>query len=527
MAGALLVSAPAGRAAATNVYIAQIATGAANGSSCAGAQPASWFNNSSNWGSGSSQIGPGTIVHICGTITAQVGTSALSVNGSGSSGNPITILFENGAILQSGRFGGAPDGSCRPCNAGIDVNGFNFITIDGNKTGIIQNTSNGAGLANHDQSLGVYLQGSNLIVKNLTIKNIFMNQGSSSGASDTSGVLTADIRVDSGSTAVELSGNTLLNSRAGIWSDSTGTVNYHDNILDDHAWQISISGSNGAVQNIYRNDVGSNVNWAYPTSAYHTDGIIGYGNTNAVITMNIYDNYFHGDLGVGSPTGFIFCTYGDTGSGSKCNIYNNVLVGLGSMAAGNDALMYFHSADGHPLGPHLIANNTFVAGAFHVEMDGDSTTHYTIENNVFVGDTGGTTFFYHSESSAQPWSTLTVNNNSYSRGRSSGAWNWNGTIYSTIASWKSGCTGGGGGGGCDSVAATTDPLLDANYHLQAGSAAIGIGANLTSLGNLTLNADKLGNLRPIALSWDAGAYEFGTTSTALPQPPTNLTVSVH
>jgi len=509
-------------AAGNNIFITQNAMGAGNGADCADALSASWFNNSANWGSGANQIGPGTTVHICGTITAPVGGSALSLQGGGSSRSPVTIVFESGAILQSARFGGASDGSCRPCNGGIDVNGFSYVTIDGNKTGIIQNTANGMGMANHDQSLGIYLKGSNLIVRNLTIKNIFMNKGSGSGSTDSSGQSTADIRVDSGSTAIELSGNTLLNSRAGIWSDTTGTVKYHNNILDDHAWQIAISGSNGAVQDIYDNDIGTYVNWAFPTVTYHTDGIIGYGNPNAVITMNIYNNYFHGDLGLGSPTGFVFCTYGGPGSGSKCNIFNNVLVGLGSMAVGHDALMYFHSSDGHPLGPHLIANNTFVGGGFQIEMDGDTTTKYTIKNNIFQGDAGGDTFFYHSETNSQPWNTITVNNNLYFSGRAAGGWNWNGQVFATITSWKSGCLRGGGE--CDSTSSTADPMLDPIFHLQAGSPSIGLGANMSNLGYASLNADKLGVLRSPTLAWDAGAYTFRTTASF--PPPTGLTAIV-
>src|SRR5581483_9018250 len=50
---------------------------------------------------------------------------------------------------------------------------------------------------------------------------------------------------------------------------------------------------------------------------------------------------------------------------------------------------------------------------------------------------------------------------------------------------------------------------------QAGSAAIGAGANLTSLctGNLVpLCSDIAGNPRPSTGAWDAGAYESTTTS---------------
>ena len=72
--------------AATSIYTAQTAKGTNDGSSCANAHSASWFNTSGNWGSGSTQIGPGTTVHLCGTIT-----SDLTFKGSGTSGNYITV----------------------------------------------------------------------------------------------------------------------------------------------------------------------------------------------------------------------------------------------------------------------------------------------------------------------------------------------------------------------------------------------------------------------------------------------------
>ena len=50
--------------AASDIYIAQNATGGNTGADCADAHAASWFNSSSNWGSGSGKIGPGTTVHL-------------------------------------------------------------------------------------------------------------------------------------------------------------------------------------------------------------------------------------------------------------------------------------------------------------------------------------------------------------------------------------------------------------------------------------------------------------------------------
>src|SRR5690348_5844108 len=81
-------------ASAVDVYIAQSAAGADNGSNCANAHASTFFNTLANWGAGVTQIGAGTTVHICGTITAPSSTTALTFQQSGALGNPVTLLFE-------------------------------------------------------------------------------------------------------------------------------------------------------------------------------------------------------------------------------------------------------------------------------------------------------------------------------------------------------------------------------------------------------------------------------------------------
>lgn len=81
---------------ANDVYMAQNAGGAGDGSSCANARAVSFFNSSGNWGAGSTQIGPGTVVHLCGTVTTN-----LTFQTNGASGNPV-VLDGTGAILNAG-----------------------------------------------------------------------------------------------------------------------------------------------------------------------------------------------------------------------------------------------------------------------------------------------------------------------------------------------------------------------------------------------------------------------------------------
>src|SRR5713226_5760061 len=107
-------------ASAKDSYISQSGTG--TGTSCTDALPVAWFNNAANWGSGSTQIGPGTTVHLCGTFTVAPGSTMLTFQGSGTSGNPITLLFESGANLTAPYW--SPNGA-------INTNGNTWLTING------------------------------------------------------------------------------------------------------------------------------------------------------------------------------------------------------------------------------------------------------------------------------------------------------------------------------------------------------------------------------------------------------------
>src|SRR5215831_18269782 len=124
-------------ASVSNVYIGQSSAGSGDGSSCVNQKPITFFNTAANWGSGSTQIGPGTTVHVCGLINVAANTTALAFQGSGSSGNPVTLLFEPGAIVQAPYFP-ASVGGVNACGGGVCGQGKSFIVIDGGTNGIVQ-----------------------------------------------------------------------------------------------------------------------------------------------------------------------------------------------------------------------------------------------------------------------------------------------------------------------------------------------------------------------------------------------------
>jgi hypothetical protein len=136
-------------AQAANIYITQ--TGATSGVCTSSVQTPSFFNNAANCGTGGAQIGSATVVHLCGTFSSTDHLNPLLVfQGSGPAGHPITLLFETGADLTNTYWGlhGA---------SAITTTGASHIVIDGNNVGIIEDTQDGTGLANHAGSSAVYV----------------------------------------------------------------------------------------------------------------------------------------------------------------------------------------------------------------------------------------------------------------------------------------------------------------------------------------------------------------------------------
>ena len=203
---------------AAHVYITQNGAGLKDGSSLANAgacdatpntpqATCAFFNNAANWGAGAAQIGAGTIVHLSGIINAAQSGSAsyLQFQGSGAAGTPITLLFDADAVLQSPAFWVA-----------ININSQSYITVDGGANGIIQNTANGTSRTYHQSSQGIHVSGAYYTeIKNLAIKDIYLNGGNVNTATDTAGAGTQNIRVDGANGSLSIHHNTLSAARTG------------------------------------------------------------------------------------------------------------------------------------------------------------------------------------------------------------------------------------------------------------------------------------------------------------------------
>ena len=507
----ILAFAAQAHASAAHVYITQNGAGAKDGSSLANAgacdatpntpqATCAFFNNTANWGSGSTQIGAGTIVHLNGTITAAVNASGyLTFMGSGAAGNPVTLLFDTDAVVTSPAFA-----------VGINIASQSYIAVDGGSNGILQNTANGTVKANHRSSQGIHVSGAYYIeIKNLTIKDIYNNTGSTSGAVDVAGAGTQNIRVDGANGSLNIHHNTLSAARTGVdlaFTTSLTYVNVYANTVSDHCWGIRLSeesaGSTSSNLQIYGNTITDWTNWQWPTATYHTDGIITYGQQNSTLAVNIFNNYIYGNLGAGSPTAFIFCTYGNASPGATCNLFNNLLV-----ASGGSYPVWIK--DGRTT--NQVYNNTIIGGttasgkAITLET---STTQATIKNNIVVN-------FQRFVKSYNAASTqVTSDRNVVVAGASPIEYN-DGAAYYTWAQWQ--------GLGKDANSSTANPSLDANYKIPGtGSSAYRRGENLRSLNLDALNRDRDSNERDATgTNWDAGAYEYGAS---VPPDPNAINV---
>jgi len=507
-----------GVAQANDVYIAQNAGGSANGSSCANAYAVGYFNTPGNWTSGTpsaTQIGPGTTLHLCGTFNAPAGASGyLQFQGGGTSGNPITLVAEPGTLIQAPYWG----------QNGAITSRYGYVVIDGNSMGMIQATANGTNLTYQAPSCGaicgsgIYVSsGNNITVRNWTIANIYVNVPPSDES--TAGEGSYGIVVLGGSNNA-VSGNTLHDMKWAVYyaypgSSTSSNISVFNNQIynADHGIAIG-SGNTSAVLNggnIYGNVIHDGANWDDNANNNHHDGVhlwaIHSGSQSN--NVSVHNNYIYGQWGQHLNS----LIYGE-GAQANLLVYNNVLVSATSNGFCGGGILSI-AGQGLTNSYPSLYNNTIENAA----NSGNScplfgitnTTGISIRDNI--ASTGISAIYMPTGSTFN-----TISNNLW-YGIGSVGWNYQSGAYSRLSAWQTACS-------CDAGASVGAPMLDTNYKPQAGSPAIGLGANLTSLGISTLNFDMAGVTRPSTGAWDAGAYQFGG-STVGPSPPTTLTTQVH
>jgi len=485
-------------ALASNIYFAQSSAGGNTGADCADARAVT-----------SHGIGddvPGNTLHLCGTFTLSAGTNGFfTMLGSGSSGNPITLRWETGAIVQAPYFGNG--------NGGIDLNGQSYWILDGGTNGIIQNTANGTGLTYQHASTLIWNSGNNNTIKNLTAGPCYVHtSGDSNGGScyDVENYLASNITIGPG--------NTFTQYDVGIYvvfegSQSNLVITGNSCSLGNQCIEMGPgnSGTNTFTNiRVDHNTYTTSGNWYDSGDHYHHNFFHPFTNHPAasiVGTLMAYDNVMSGS--VTNSTSFIYLENNNGGSGGTMGswqIFNNTFDKTDTPAA-STGLFVAYSANG------VLVNNTFLdAGNSSNPWPSINITAsgWTVENNIESGSG------YYVLNTAE--GSYTSDRNIYYNASYNDPWQWGGCggpcQYGSLSSWRTACS-------CDPNTIQSNPLLNSNLSIPTGSPAQSLGANLTSLGITALNSDITGASRPSTGFWDSGAYNAPAAppSNTAPAPP--------
>ena len=499
----LLVVASASVCHATNaVYVAQTLAGGNTGADCADAKAVTYFNTSGNWSATPSgiQIGPDTTVHLCGTFTGTSNTTMLTFQGSGTSGHPVILIFETAATLTAPYWASSVGGT----SAGAITCGTkNYIVINGNNTGIIENTANGSGLANQQASTGISCFGSNNVIENLTIENLYVQVSPSATLGDNSTVRAIDVTGQN----VTISGN-LIHDCGWCIFDSYNASDTNLQVLNNQIYNMGHGVAFAAASAVActspclvmtGNHIHDAANWTSTGCAFHQDGLHLFGVSGSSMDgVTVANNTFDGDWGT-CPTGFVFVEAGGGGSpaGLKNSTwYNNVMIVVNASFVNTNG--WFGVSSGTS-GSQLIANNTIVGlnatdNTLCFNMQNLSSVRFT--NNIAspCGDPV--------QISSSTLSQTDYNYYGPSCNNGSNCFIWNGAFKGSFPAWRTAC-------GCDSHGIqNSTQYLNANGTLQGTFPGISAALNLISLGITGLDSDILGITRPVSNAWGMGAFQF-------------------
>jgi hypothetical protein len=484
---------------AKDIYVAQTAQGSGNGTSAANAYAVTWFNTAGNWGSSGSQINPGDTVHLCGTIT-----SALTAQASGTASAQTTIFFEPGANISMPYL---------PTTGAINLNGYSYITIDGNSNqGWIMASANGsAGPNSVNDTIGVNLGWSDsacikgVTVQYLTITNMYLLNNASypSDYSEATGIWMC-----SWFTNLTIQGCIISQSAgaAGItaaWQGNSDGLTLRSNTITHCNWSIrSWCGASGA--SLTHRTICYNVIDYMGTEAddsadeNHHDGIfLDMPYQGSTVNTYVYGNVIGPHCGA-HDTAWLYMSYGAGPTGivqSNLWVYNNVFQGnFSTSGAPGDGFIYLWGVQG------VVANNTCVNVASSASGMGfrfDDSNNVLFLNNIVVGIVG--------VGCGSSQANLTCDYNFYSSQYFENL--INGSGGGTWAQWTAiGGEAHTAFGNPEFVSPSTY-----NFNLQSGSPCInGSRSNLYSAGVIT--TDINGVTRASTGNWTMGAYLNGSGS---------------
>jgi hypothetical protein len=530
-----------GFSSATTRYIAQSAGTFSGGTACNGqtAITVATFN--------STTLSAGDIAWVCGAIKLSAASNGITPHNGGSSGNPVVINFDTGSSIKApscGTFSTNPTGGC------INITS-QWVTVDGMGVGVVQNTLNGTSSSNlgaatcpggtctlNNPTAGVYVGASNVVVKNLTVADMFDRVPCNSNTNERNSFgIVIDDSAANAATNVTVQGNTIHDALNGIpiigGSGTQSNMTVTQNTLSHMSAGIVIAEGGGAGTEsnavISFNDISDAYYWWDTGDSDHLNGMHLFAAANGT-SMNgliINGNYIHGDFGGNSCGGggshttsmiYIETTGGGTASGVK--VLNNVIT-TGLNDDPSDGMLGI--GDGNDSGLQVY-NNTFVAnstsGPGNAQCMLFTAASTTIENNVCVNALYGV--YLNGTGLSQ------ISSSNYNDFYPSPSFRYGGTIVS-FSGWQA------SGSKFDSNSITSDPKLTTSYTLNSGSPVIGLGANLTSLRIAGLNTGAPQTFgasyacgtgcmaRSSSGNWASGGYPYGTGDA----PPTNLSAVVN
>jgi len=514
------------------IYVAQNAAGQSSGTACADAHPMSWFNAASSWGTGAGQVGPGVIVHLCGTFDVPAGTTGLTVQGSGTSAAPITILFEPGAILQSPYF---------PTNnsseAAFVMQSQSYVVLDGGTNGLIQNTLNGSpgatcpgGACTQQQSsLGILAASCNSCeIKNLTLANFYVHtKCEAASGCDTSGSVGDGLAISGSHWRVDHNVFhdihwVLMHTYAA--GDTNNTIDHNEFYNMDHGIIVSSEIAGMADKDyIHDNHFHDMANWdSGAANTYHHDGIHAWNSAEdegspswgSFTGLYIYNNRFDGTQG-NNCTAWIFLEGGYDSTGRtpwtslfdspNAYIYGNYLtnsdVGANvQISVAGPAVVFNNTLVGPPTnGADDVGNALSMGGA---GPGGVPSKGLVLRNNLWSGEdtlvSGTMTDTYTLLPDYEFYGDYTTSYNPF--------WGF-GVDTASFSAWQTACN-------CDSHSmSVAGPLtvVNASGEPVSGSWLLGHGQNMFDAGlDLPgMGTDLSGAARPTAGqgAWTVGAFE--------------------
>ena len=460
-------------ATAETLYVSQSGSGSGTGADTGNRASSEWFNTVGNWGVGAGKVSGGDTVSIGGTIT-----TTLSMQGSGTAGSLITILFETGAKLS------------QAASTLMDAQNRSYFVIDGGTDGVLENTDNGTGLGSSTSTSGIYASGASYFeIKNLFIKDLYRHTHTNDGS-------------------------IVFTSHGGIYFNGiSGTNSIHNITFSNICWCVNVQGAAGVLNlysnvfqnydhgfggggglsglNIYNNHFGSTSNWDTTINTYHHDGIHTYWAPGGSLhNARIYNNLFDGHWGINNTAHMFFEQNYSTFLATEATnwwVYNNVHI----QSAGNylnNGFMAFTGNNG------VIANNTYIGASVTLQAAVSvSGTNTLFQNNVI---SGVNRFIAATGSFTNSGSGLGTNIYAAVAAGGNTPFAFSSTTYATLALWR---TATGGDAASSQV---SDALLGATGVPTSSSLTVNAGVDLSAY----FTTDSDGNTR--SGTWDLGAFEY-------------------